>query len=144
MAKREGCPVFCKDTGKTFKSIQSAARYLKVDSWTMARKMQAFGYFEDSKGNKYERAYPMDTAKKYDASTQPILQRCYHTRKTSVKTFEKEVVGDLPTPKKTTCDIVREACAEKILKMIQDSPIWKDICEIMDFCDIESFTIKKD
>ena len=118
MTNKKGCPVYCKETGKKFKSIQAAARYLKCDSWTMTRKMQAFGFFEDEKGNRYEREYPMVIDKQYDAGSEPRIQKHWTSRKKK-DVFPTELPCKTPVYKSTVCDIVREACAEKILKMIQ-------------------------
>lgn len=139
MKTKIGCLVYCKNTGKTFKSITAAARYLKIDSWTMSRKMQKFGYFEDANGNKYEREYPMVSKNVYSAGTQPKLQKTW-TR--SKKVIKNKIITAVS---KTDCpDLVRKACAEKIKAEIKATPIWKDICEVMDFLGVKQLIITKD
>lgn len=72
--KKHSCPVYCENSNKTFKTISDAAKYAKVNGWTMSLKMATAGQFVDKDGNVYKRLKPMNTKNTYN-NTGDTLQK---------------------------------------------------------------------
>lgn len=126
------CGVYSPTLDKYFKTISKAAKYAKVDDWTMSRKMETAGEFIDSDNIKYIRLEPMNTKNMYK-NTGPELQKIRKPRK---KVIQSQV---------ETCPVfIKDAISQYIKQLIKDSGVWDKICEAMDYCKIKEFKIKKD
>lgn len=123
-ASIKACPVEAKTLdGKvfSFKTITDAAKYAKVNGWTMSIKMQARGQFTDKNGVVYKRLKPMNTKNQYTTPTDTITKTVIKHKKHSVKSVKENVV-DVPVSAETksAIQIAKDALKEKILSYIQE------------------------
>lgn len=141
MADNRKVKVYCKTLGKWFKTIGAAAKFAKVNDWTMSRKMETAGCFIDNEGNEYIRSKPMKTKNEYK-STGTTLKRRVKTyiprpnrkkniteqpvEKKTVKKANKEIVvfSDLPKP-------VQEFIVKSINDMFREDRPWSEIKKFM-------------
>lgn len=120
----KACPVEAKTLdGKvfSFKTITDAAKYAKVNGWTMSMKMQACGQFTDKNGVVYKRLKPMNTKNQYTTPTDTITKTIVKYKKHSVKSVKENVV-DVPVSAETksAIQVAKDALKEKILGYIQE------------------------
>lgn len=131
----KACPVEAKTLdGKvfTFKTITDAAKYAKVNNWTMSVKMQARGQFTDNSGVVYKRLKPMNTKNQYTTPTDTITKTIAKYKKHSVKSVKENVV-DVPvsTETESAIQVAKDTLKEKILGYVQ-SDNFKMAKELMD------------
>lgn len=134
-ASKKSCPVEAKTLdGKvlSFKTIADAAKYAKVNGWTMGMKMQACGQFTDKDGVVYKRLKPMNTKNQYTTPTDTITKTIAKYKKHSVKPVKENVV-DVPvsTETKSAIQVAKDALKEKILGYIE-ADNFKMAKELMD------------
>lgn len=87
------CPVICETLNKRFFSIKDAAKFAKVNNWTMSVKMETAGQFIDKEGNVYKRLKPMITKNAYKNTGAEILVDRPHYTKTKVEAEKSPVSG---------------------------------------------------
>lgn len=113
MQSKKACPVYCEQLNKTFKTISLAAKYAKVNGWTMSVKMETAGQFIDKQGNVYKRLKPMNTKNTYsntgDTLTREILKR-------KAKIADNQELLPLTTSEVKPEQVSGIALAKKLLK----------------------------
>lgn len=124
---------------KMFVSISDAAKYAKINSWTMSIKMQVWGYFQDANGNKYYRLDEMKTKNKYETSSPKMIHKQTKYKRKSVKTKEIKEENIKEEPKKEvikqkiqsivveTDDPVIKMINERIVKILKDAGVYEEI-----------------
>ena len=137
-------PVLCETTGMTFGTIQEASAYAKANPWTMSIKMDVMGQFIDSEGRVYKRLTPMKTKNVYTTPSASMIKSVIHSYKRTNTKEEPMEEQQQELPLKSCPEFVKQAVADKIKDELKATPIWKHICEIMEYLGINEFTIKKD
>lgn len=64
-----------------FDTIGEAAKYAKIDGWTMSKKMETSGSFVDDNGDEYIRETPMRTKNKYKNTGKKLCKVGSHKKK---------------------------------------------------------------
>lgn len=129
--KRGGCPVICETLNKKFKSINAAAKYAKVNDWTMSKKMETAGQFVDNDGNVYKRILPMNTKNVY-TNTGDTLKKVHVVKHRRVNKTEVPVSNPIKT--ESGAKIARDILKGKITEYINnnDFKVAKDLLEVIE------------
>lgn len=88
---KRNCPVICETLNKKFKTIKAAAKFAKVNGWTMGMKMEAKGQFIDKNGNVYKRLKPMNTKNVYTTNSDTLTKEIHRNTKTTTPVINNVV-----------------------------------------------------
>lgn len=124
---REGTPVYCKTTDKTFNSIKEAAKFANADNWTMSKKMKTSGGFVDKNGNEYVRLKPMDTKNTYNDTGKTVKIERGVAHRTPNQTIKEE------TTKEDIPQVVKDAINEKIIALLKENGLYEDIIALLKY-----------
>lgn len=114
--------VYCETLDIWFNTIKDAAKYAKVDAWSMSKKMDITGSFVDDEGNVYKRETPMKTRNIYNTTTNyTSIKRGKYSRKPNKKAETPDFVfADLP---KVVQELINKTATDMIL---QERP-WREV-----------------
>lgn len=138
MANNIGVRVYCKTLKKWFRSIKDAAKFAKVDDWTMSKKMSTAGSFVDCDGNKYVRLEPMKSKNVYTNTGTTLKHNVKRHKRVKTEQIEKVddfVFGDLPVP-------VQQLIEKTILDMLEANKPWVDVKSFMRSMGCKKLTIR--
>ena len=128
---KSACPVICETLNKKFNTIKSAAKFAKVDGWTMSKKMETAGQFKDSLGNIYKRLKPMNTKNTYENTGDTVLKSW--SKKRSVSTIiNKPVVQE--SQKQDKLNIAKSVLKDKVIESINnnDYTLAKNLIDVIE------------
>lgn len=126
--------VYCETLDIWFNTIKDAAKYAKVNDWSMSKKMDIMGSFVDDEGNVYKRETPMKTRNTYNTTTNyTSIKRGRYSRKSN-KTADF-VFADLPK-------VVQELIEEKISEMLDQNKPWSEIKDFLKKMGCKKLTLR--
>lgn len=118
---KKSCPVVCKTLGKTFGSICDAAKYAKVNEWTMSKKMETAGKFIDKNNNEYVRLVPMNTKNTY-VNTGTTL--CFESKKHVYNRAKiKQEIPMVSTKPSESIDLAKKVLKDKVVDLVNDNKL---------------------
>lgn len=150
--KKSNVKVLNKTKNVYFTSISEAAKYAKVDDWTMSKKMESAGSFIDAEGNEYIRLEPMKTKNKYENTGKTLKKKIkHHTRLSNMKgcinlneiSFD-EIKPVEPPKKEEIPQIVKDAINEKIISILKEKGLYEDIVNLLNYGGFSSIKVIKD
>lgn len=142
--RKNAVKVFCESTNTIFPMLKMAAKEANADAWTMSKKMITDGAYIDDFGRKWVRLTPSNSTKQYTPTGQRLKFHRWKSVSPAKKAKTEPVQALETTPKKQLPEFVKKAVSEKIKAELKQTPVWKDICEIMDYLGVKQLIITKD
>ena len=138
--RKNSVRVLCETTNTMYPMLKLAAKEANADAWTMSKKMITDGAYIDDFGRKWVRLTPSTSTTQYAKTGQKL--QCHRWR--AKKSVIEEPKQEPETPKNKLPDFVKKAVSEKIKAELKQTPVWKDICEIMEYLGVNKLIITKD